>query len=135
MENLYIKIEDGDPVNHPMLESNVLQVYPSIDLNNLPDYLAKFERVPAPTKGIYEILEGPAYHWVDGVVKDVWTVRLMTEQEKLDLQNSIKDSWTGPTSWQFNEELAAFLPPIPYPDDGKMYSWDEGTVSWVAVEQ
>ena len=25
--------------------------------------------------------------------------------------------------------------PVPYPDDGKTYIWDEATLSWVLVEQ
>ena len=34
--NLYIQIKDGKPDQHPLIESNVLQVWPDIDLNNLP---------------------------------------------------------------------------------------------------
>lgn len=37
-------------------------------------------------------------------------------------------------SWVLNEDSCLWEPPVPYPDDGQMYRWDEATVSWVLVE-
>ena len=31
-------------------------------------------------------------------------------------------------------ELAGWEPPVAYPDDGKMYRWDEATVNWKVAE-
>jgi hypothetical protein len=42
--NLYIEIKDGQPINHPISESNLLEAFPNIDLNNLPPRFAKFNR-------------------------------------------------------------------------------------------
>ena len=36
-------------------------------------------------------------------------------------------------SWTLNEEIAQWEAPTPYPDDGKRYSWDEETTSWVEI--
>ena len=36
-------------------------------------------------------------------------------------------------SWTLNEETAQWEAPTPYPDDGKHYSWDEATTSWVEI--
>lgn len=33
-------------------------------------------------------------------------------------------------SWVLNEESCLWEPPIPYPDDGQYYEWNEETVSW-----
>ena len=33
-------------------------------------------------------------------------------------------------SWILNEDTCLWDAPIPYPTDGKMYYWDEDTVSW-----
>ena len=33
-------------------------------------------------------------------------------------------------SWVLNEETCLWEPPIPYPDDGQYYEWDEETISW-----
>ena len=37
-------------------------------------------------------------------------------------------------SWVLNETTANWDAPIPYPTNGKMYRWDEATVSWVLQE-
>jgi hypothetical protein len=37
-------------------------------------------------------------------------------------------------SWILNEETCRWDPPVPYPSDGKRYSWNEDTVSWDEVE-
>lgn len=37
-------------------------------------------------------------------------------------------------SWVLNEFSCLWDAPIPYPDDGKTYIWDESTLSWVQVE-
>ena len=35
------------------------------------------------------------------------------------------------TSWVLNENTCLWDAPTPMPTDGKMYSWDEATTSWV----
>ena len=34
-------------------------------------------------------------------------------------------------SWLFSNNILDWVPPIPYPEDGKPYAWDEATTSWV----
>lgn len=34
-------------------------------------------------------------------------------------------------SWLLNTETGLWEPPVPLPDDGKPYIWDEATKSWV----
>lgn len=36
-------------------------------------------------------------------------------------------------SWTLNADTAQWEAPVPYPDDGKRYSWDEQTQSWILV--
>ena len=36
-------------------------------------------------------------------------------------------------SWLLNEDTCLWDAPVPYPTDGKMYRWDEDTLSWVEV--
>ena len=36
-------------------------------------------------------------------------------------------------SWVLDEETCRWEAPVPYPDDGVMYRWDEETTDWVAV--
>lgn len=37
-------------------------------------------------------------------------------------------------SWVLNNDTAQWEAPVPMPNDGKMYGWDEATQSWVEVE-
>jgi hypothetical protein len=134
--NLYIQLVDNKPINHPIMEDNFVQVFPDIDIENLPPNFAKFKRVDKPVIGIYQVYdEGVVYEWKDGVVKDIHQVRSMTEEEILTIQNQTKSDWesTGFVSWIFNEETCSFDPPITYPDDGNAYNWNEESQEWDLV--
>jgi hypothetical protein len=36
-------------------------------------------------------------------------------------------------SWTLDPQTYLWNPPVPYPQDGKLYTWDEATKSWVEV--
>ena len=80
--DLYIQIRDGQPYEHPIMGDNFAQAFPDIDTNNLPPEFAKFERIPEPKLGTFEVNEGVSYQWDNGIVKDVWATRPMTDDEK-----------------------------------------------------
>lgn len=79
---LFIQMRDGKPFEHPIFGDNFREAFPHIDVTNLPPEFARFERIEQPTPGVFEVVEGVTYQMVDGVVKDVWTVRDMTPLEK-----------------------------------------------------
>jgi hypothetical protein len=37
-------------------------------------------------------------------------------------------------SWILNEDTCLWDPPVVYPEDGEMYSWNEETVTWDLIE-
>lgn len=37
-------------------------------------------------------------------------------------------------SWTLNTTTYTWQAPVPYPNDGKAYYWDEATLSWVLIE-
>jgi hypothetical protein len=37
-------------------------------------------------------------------------------------------------SWVLNETTCNWDAPTPYPTDGKIYSWDESSLTWIVVE-
>lgn len=131
---LIIKMENGTPKNHPMLLENFVQCFPDVDVNNLPEDYKFFERVERPRLGLYEVLDPPTpvYTLIDNVVKDVWHVRDMTAEERQAKIDSIKLVPIH-TGWIFSEENCAWEPPIPYPEDGKKYIWNDDTVYWEEV--
>lgn len=134
---LYIRIKNGQPFEHPIFGDNFRQAFPDVDINNLPPTFARFTRVPEPVLGVYEVCEGCTYEkQADGSYMDVHHVRAMTEEEKTEKQNKVKADWTATNSfasWVFNEDTCSFNPPTPYPTDGRAYLWNEETTAWVEV--
>jgi len=50
--------------------------------------------------------------------------------------DSDRDAFIAPqpySSWILNEDTCRWEAPVPYPTDGKMYSWNEATLSWDEV--
>jgi len=48
--------------------------------------------------------------------------------------DSEKDAFIPPTpypSWLLDNDTCMWSPPIPYPTDEKMYSWDEDSLLWI----
>lgn len=134
---LYIRVKDGKPFEHPILEDNFCQAFPGIDINNLPAGFAKFVRIPPPVIGPYEIYEGVSYELIDGSYTDVHSVTKMTPEQIKQKQDKTKATWAANSkflSWVFNESICDFQPPVPYPSDGKNYQWDESTISWKLFE-
>jgi hypothetical protein len=133
---LFIQIQDGQPVGHPILDENFRCAFPDIDTDNLPESFAHFVRVAPPIVGVYEVYEGVSYEWQNGLITDVHHTRAMTTEEIATKQNTIKTEWAkvGYASWVWHEELCYFKPPVPMPQDGNQYRWDEVTTSWVSLE-
>ena len=130
--NLYIETKNGQVKNHPAFEDNLIAAFGFV-----PEHWVAFERIPKPLLGAYEVfvMENPTYELVDGIYKDVWHKRAMTSEEITAKQDKVKADWAdgGYPSWVFNETTCSFDPPTPYPNDDKLYSWDESSTSWVEV--
>ena len=51
--------------------------------------------------------------------------------------DATRDAFIPPqpfASWTLDDDTCQWNPPTPYPDDDKMYSWDEDTTSWKEIE-
>ena len=131
---LYIQTENGQTVNHPAFEDNLIAAF-----GGVPDHWKPFVRVERPTLGVYEVLESeqPAYEMVDGVWTDVWTVRPMTDEEKAAKQQAVRDAWAlipnafNFTAWVLDEATLRMVPPIPRPvEEGKIFRWSGADNNW-----
>ena len=52
--------------------------------------------------------------------------------------DAVNDVFYAPqpfASWTLNQTAWQWEPPVAYPDNGKMYRWDEPTLVWVAVPE
>lgn len=50
--------------------------------------------------------------------------------------DAVRDAFIPPQpfpSWTLNEQTCLWECPVPQPQDGKIYKWDEPTLSWVEV--
>jgi len=134
---LFIRIKDGQPFEHPIFADNFREAFPDVDTNNLPEGFAKFIRVEPPSIGPYETYGSCEYKLVGDSYTDVHNVIAMTPEQVEQKKTQRKTEWIengGPASWVFNDDTCLHEPPIPYPKDGKAYRWDEPTTSWVEVE-
>lgn len=132
---LYIRLKNGQPFEHPIIQHNLLLMFPTIDLQALPEYVAIFVAAEKPAVGVYEVAEN-AYVMDNNIVRETWTVRSMNEQEKTEKQQSVKTLWNTryPNStWIFNEETCVFDPPVIYPTDGKTYEWSDDINNWIEI--
>jgi len=131
---LYIQTENGQTVNHPAFEHNLIEAF-----GGVPDHWKPFVRVERPTLGVYEVLESQdaAYEFVDGVWTDVWTVRPMTAEEIAAKQQQVIDAWAlipnafNFTAWVLDEANLRMVPPIPRPvEEGKIFRWSGADNNW-----
>ena len=136
MNELFIRVdENGQAMDHPIMEDNFRQAFPDIDTNNLPSNFARFVRVAPPVAKLYEKIK-VNYELKDGVWTDVYSYDQMTNEEITELQNRVKADFAanvGFASWIFNENTCQFDSPVPVPNDGKKYQWNETTTSWVEI--
>jgi hypothetical protein len=79
---LFIQIRDGQPFEHPIFGDNFRAAFPHINVNNLPPEFARFERIACPEEATGFQIDEVTYQWVDGIVKDVWSVRPMNDSER-----------------------------------------------------
>lgn len=52
------------------------------------------------------------------------------------IYDSVRDAFYAPQpfpSWTLDEETCLWNPPTEYPNDGKIYQWDEPTTSWKEI--
>lgn len=140
--DLYIKVENGLPINHPAFKANLIDAF-----GVLPDDWEPFIRVSDPTRNDTSIVlehPDPVYRKIDGVWRDVWYTRPKTEEdyaaEKAVKLDSVRAIWANRpyahnfTAWVLNEEKLQYEPPFPKPTDGKFYRWSGPNNNWREAE-
>ena len=133
----YIKVdENNEAVNNPIIVDNMKQLFPNHDFSDgsAPTGYLPFVRVPEPILGDFQKFDdskgevnsagfadhnGLEYKLVDGVMKDVWAIIDMTDEEKAAKQAVLDKLEVNPP---------------PYPDDGKFYEWNRSTSSWEEID-
>jgi len=79
-------------------------------------------------------LRAPKYYGTcdDGASTSVSGVlEVITEQEWMQRKHDEFYARQPYPSWVWDAETLVWSSPVPYPDDGNKYRWDEATTSWV----
>ena len=82
------------------------------------------------------IWKQPSYNTAGGVHKEDGTpFRKNYASAGYDYDGD-RDAFIPPQpydSWLLNEDTCLWGAPVPYPDDGKLYNWDEDIVNWIEI--
>jgi len=115
---LYIQIENGQPINHPAFEDNLMQAF-----HQIPAHWEEFVRPERPVPGVYQVMpDAPTYGKVGGVWTDVWAIRDMTAEEKAAKQQAARDLFSTReqaenwSAWALDEVTCEMVPPTPRPE-------------------
>lgn len=138
-ENLYLRIENGVPISHPVIESNLRQFFPDCTIENPPEGFVRFERLPMPELGPYQVYDHTTYEpsnfytdlYNQLTYADMHHVRDMSLEERDKIIAEFKQMNPELQSWVFDENTHTLVPPIPKPDDGKDYIWLSVQNQWI----
>lgn len=131
----FVKIENGQPVSGVITEQNLFQAFPHFANNGVSSEFAIVKKATetAPETPPYHNWAGTKVVMVDGAWVEQHVFEPMTEAEREATKAAAK-YWhekTGLKSWIWNENDCSFYPPVPQPQDGKTYEWNESSLSWV----
>ena len=101
---LFIKIKDGQPFEHPIIEDNFKQAFPHIDVENLPAEFMNY--VYEPHTYTLSVFQKVAYTYeiVGNVVKPKWAVVNKTEEE-LNEERKRYRRWRENPEEEFSKSL------------------------------
>lgn len=124
--NLFIQIADGQPVNHPMLETNVLEFYGVIPEDFVPFHRVSFNDTGL-TCGVFQKTIS-IYVNKDGTWQDEWAVVDMTPEERQEKIDRVQSKPPG-LNMVLDTETLKWSPAIEKPKGA--YIWNNTTGEWV----
>ena len=87
MINLYIQLENGQPINHPIFEEHLLAAYPDVDLAITTDF-APFIRTELPVLTLLQVAVPNHVLMDDGkTYTDDYGIRDMDPEEVAQITN------------------------------------------------
>ena len=128
---LFLQIQNGQPVNHPVYDFNLIQAYGTI-----PQGWAMFNRVQQPEGLITSPFQTAQCTYglsSDGVTwEDVWTAVTMSAEEQAALIAKTEANSPGPNV-TLNTTTLQWIPNTSKPTDGQKYYWDWVTGAWAVI--
>jgi len=128
---LFIQIKDGQPINHPAYDFNLVQAFGMI-----PSDWAMFNRIQQPADLITSPFQTANCTYElssDGVTwEDKWTAVEMSDEEKASLIAQTEANPPGPNV-TLNTTTLQWTPNTTKPDDGNKYYWNFQSGEWIVV--
>jgi len=101
-----------------------------------------YARINSLTSKVDNVISADEFFIKNRMDYDLWVETSVEMTKKFasigDVFNSIDNTFIGNSpyaSWMFNKDKWEWEAPVAYPDDDKMYDWDEETTSWVETEE
>lgn len=128
---LFIKVENGEPIEHPIFEDNFALAFPDIDISadNVPPGYALFIRVEKPNIDRFEVYEGVTYEWNGWAFADKHHVRPMTAAERDEEIEKVK-ALRPNEKWRWDDVQLVWKPPL-RPKTGGPWKLDLTVMDWV----
>ena len=133
--------ETGNPVDHPVLLDNFIQVFPDLDISGdtAPQGWAWFTRIAVNHDSLSANVKQKidityVYNTETNAFEDNHFVRMQTDEELANTYAQIANNKPFP-SWVIDNDTWRYLPPVSRPTtpaaNGTFYMWDESVVNWV----
>jgi hypothetical protein len=78
------------PVGSPILEKDILELFPDTGPENLPLGYANFIEILPPEAEVTQMIDDLGVQLVNGAFQNIWAVRLQTDSEKKLKINAVK---------------------------------------------
>jgi len=120
--------------HYALIDSNgiVQQVITGRDENDLPDGIGNWETYYATVHGM--TCKRTSYNTVDNQHLAGGTPFRGNYAGKGYTYDAERDVFLPPQpfpSWTLDESRFKWVAPVPYPDDGEPYEWDEDSLAWI----
>jgi len=102
--------------------------FAKLDSNNIVENV-----IVAEQDFINSGLVGDSFLWVQTSYNGNFRGKYASIGDTWDKVNEVFISPQPYPSWILNEDTCQWESPVPYPDDDKMYNWDEDITNWVAA--
>lgn len=81
-EELYIRVEKGKTVDHPIAGWNLRMFYPDLNPENPPKGYERFTRLPPPELDRFQKIDGVIYEKTNYGWQDKYIISEMSDEEK-----------------------------------------------------
>jgi hypothetical protein len=134
---MYIKLTDIDASTKILCTEEPMRTGPTLpDIKGFQFNFANESIYPIDTNSEGTYLETPLYYGIcddDADISLTGVMAVLTEEQYNSEKETEHQARKPYSSWVGDLTTMSWQPPVPYPQDGNFYQWDEPTVSWIQI--